>query len=252
MYIGKTLSFSVTNPSFNQKFKKMNRYDDSLQNLIGLVRESGTVRENEQSFFGRTVLHNMKAGFPQSTVFPNPYWKELLSNTFNYLKDNKEILESVLEKMKSDPFSNDHVFSNVVFYIRPLSADERTHFWLRSNEMGEMTLDDVRALDHYDEKWTGVPVGALSLLWNQSYTHALDINSQMQFNAFILSMIAKQTNLMPDWLMGNIGTVALSVDDDITEILETESKWLPTFIINDEFDLFADQFDESWFEMIAD
>lgn len=227
----------------------MNRYDQDLQDLIGFVKLYGTLRENEVSMFTRSVNHNMKAGFPRSTIFENPEWEKLLAGVIDYIKANSEQFENLIGKIKGDPYSRDLALSNMVFYVRPLTIDERTHFWLNSNQIGTMTLDDVRALDHYDERWQGVPKGALSMMWTQAYSHALDLNPKVQFNAFILSILARETQMMPDWVMGNIGTVSLMNEDDVQELLEKESLWLPTFYINEEFSLDA-EFDSSMFEMV--
>lgn len=227
----------------------MNRYDQDLQDLIGFVKMYGTLRENEVTMFMRSINHNMKAGFPRSTVFENPEWEKLLAGVIDYMKVNSEQFENLISKIKEDPYSHDLALSNMVFYVRPLTIDERTHFWLNSNQIGTMTLDEVRALDHYDEQWQGVPKGALSMMWTQAYSHVLDLNPKVQFNAFILSILARETQMMPDWVMGNIGTVSLMNEDDVQELLEKESLWLPTFYINEEFSLDA-EFDSSMFEMV--
>lgn len=245
---GRTLNFLVTNPNF-KNFKKMNRYDQDLQDLLGFVKMYGTVRDGEVSIFSKNVTHNMKSGFPKSTVFENPDWDKLLNGVLDFIKANREAFDALIERIKQEPYSHDMALSNMVFYVRPLTADERTHFWLNSNEMGSLTLDEVRELDHYDAQWKGVPKGALSIMWTNAYSSVLDLNPKMQFNAFILSILARETNMMPDWVMGNIGTLSVMQDDDVQELLEKESYWLPTFYINEEFNLDS-EFDASMFEMV--
>jgi hypothetical protein len=227
----------------------MNRYDQDLQDLIGFVKQYGTLRENEVTMFMRSINHNMKAGFPRSSVFENPEWEKLLAGVIDYMKVNSELFENLIDKIKTQPFTHDLALSNMVFYVRPLTIEERTHFWLNANSIGEMTLDEVRALDHYDEQWQGVPKGALSMMWTQSYSHLLDLNPKVQFNAFILSILAIETQMMPDWVMGNVGTVSLINDDEIQDLLEKKSLRLPTFYINEEFSLDA-EFDLSMFRMV--
>lgn len=227
----------------------MNRYDQDLQDLTSFVKQYGTPRENEVTMFMRSINHNMKAGFPRSSVFENPEWEKLLAGVIDYMKVNSELFENLIDKIKTQPFTHDLALSNMVFYVRPLTIDERTYFWLNANNIGKMTLDEVRALDHYDEQWQGVPKGALSMMWTQGYSHILDLNPKVQFNAFILSILAVETQMMPDWVMGNVGTVSLMNDDDIQDLLEKKSLWLPTFYINEEFSLDT-EFDLSMFKMV--
>lgn len=229
----------------------MNRYDQDLQDLTSFVKQYGNPRENEVTMFMRSINHNMKAGFPRSSVFENPEWEKLLAGVIDYMKVNSELFENLIDKIKTQPFTHDLALFNMVFYVRPLTIDERTHFWLNANNIGKMTLDEVRALDHYDEQWQGVPKGALSMMWTQGYSHVLDLNPKVQFNAFILSILAVETQMMPDWVMGNVGTVSLMNDDDIQDLLEKKSLWLPTFYINEEFSLNA-EFDLSMFKMVEE
>ena len=107
----------------------MNRYDQDLQDLIGFVKQYGTLRENEVTMFMRSINHNMKAGFPRSTVFENPEWEKLLAGVIDYMKVNSELFENLIDKIKTQPFTHDLALSNMVFYVRPLTIEERTKAW---------------------------------------------------------------------------------------------------------------------------
>jgi thymidylate synthase len=86
-------------------------------------------------------------------------------------------------------------------YTRELSKFERSRWW--GLPKGEHFLDEV--LDKYN-----IPKRAISLMWNQ---RSVDTFLGLPFNiasyAMLLEIIAKEVNMIPDELIGNLGDVHL-------------------------------------------
>ena len=114
-------------------------------------------------------------------------------------------------------------------YTRELSLEERkklvgnkTLFLLGSEE------------DSYDE--ANIPRRAISLCWNQ---RSVDTGLGLSFNiasySLLLMMIAKQVNMIPDEVIGNLGDVHLYLNhiEPIKEQLTREPYPLPTVKISD-------------------
>jgi thymidylate synthase len=86
-------------------------------------------------------------------------------------------------------------------YTRELSKFERSRWW--GVREGEHFLDEV--LDKYN-----IPKRAISLMWNQ---RSVDTFLGLPFNiasyGLLLEIIAKEVNMIPDELIGNLGDVHL-------------------------------------------
>jgi thymidylate synthase len=89
-------------------------------------------------------------------------------------------------------------------YTRELSKFERSRWW--GVREGEHFLDEV--LDKYN-----IPKRAISLMWNQ---RSVDTFLGLPFNiasyGLLLEIIAKEVNMVPDELIGNLGDVHLYTD----------------------------------------
>jgi thymidylate synthase len=117
-------------------------------------------------------------------------------------------------------------------YTRELSLDER---WKIANLTPNMSEFDYcnRLCDEYN-----VPKQAISLMWNQ---RSVDTFLGLPFNiasyGLLLEIIAKEVNMVPDELIGNLGDVHL-YNNHIEQAklqLTREPFKLPKLIINDEF-----------------
>ena len=92
-------------------------------------------------------------------------------------------------------------------YTRELSEDERLKYWTGSlgksihyaSDFGHSKLDELK-----------VPRRTISLMWNQ---RSVDTFLGLPFNiasyGLLLTMIAKEVNMVPDELIGNLGDVHL-------------------------------------------
>jgi thymidylate synthase len=95
-------------------------------------------------------------------------------------------------------------------YTRELSLEER----LKLVKDNVMTFDELSKAT-YDEffKKNNIPTRAISLMWNQ---RSVDTGLGLPFNiasyGLLLEIIAKEVNMVPDELIGNLGDVHLYLD----------------------------------------
>jgi thymidylate synthase len=120
-------------------------------------------------------------------------------------------------------------------YTRELSVVERMEYYgkhyMKKNE--SKSYDELLKVD-YDG--LNIPTRAISLMWNQ---RSVDTGLGLSFNiasyGLLLMMIAKQVNMIPDELIGNLGDVHLYLNhiEPIKEQLTREPFELPTVKISD-------------------
>ena len=97
-------------------------------------------------------------------------------------------------------------------YTRELSHDERFEIYKNSNIGGRVLQNHITAINfkqfHFDE--ANIPTRAISLMWNQ---RSVDTFLGLPFNiasyGLLLEIIAKEVNMVPDELIGNLGDVHL-------------------------------------------
>ena len=132
-------------------------------------------------------------------------------------------------------------------YTRELSASERITYkntkqinLLDSNELFDFIKSNVSIdLDnevHKECDKFNIPTRAISLMWNQrSCDFPLGIPMNVSSYALLLMMIAKQVNMVPDELIGNLGDchIYLNQIDGIKEQLTREPYELPTVKLSD-------------------
>jgi thymidylate synthase len=112
-------------------------------------------------------------------------------------------------------------------YTRELSKFERSRYM--GLPEGEYFLDEV--LDKYN-----IPTRAISLMWNQ---RSVDTFLGLPFNiasyALLLEIIAKEVNMLPDELIGNLGDVHLYSNhiEQAKEQISREPYDLPTIQITE-------------------
>jgi thymidylate synthase len=88
-------------------------------------------------------------------------------------------------------------------YTRELSLDERFELFKKQNNGSHP--EDIEVMDDYN-----IPTRAISLMWNQ---RSVDTFLGLPFNiasyGLLLEIIAKEVNMVPDELIGNLGDVHL-------------------------------------------
>jgi thymidylate synthase len=118
------------------------------------------------------------------------------------------------------------------FYTRELSLEERINWWNKDVEEG-----NYRSLiyDETELNENNVPTRGISLMWNQ---RSVDTFLGLPFNiasyALLLEIIAKQVNMVPEELIGNLGDVHLynnHIEQAKEQITRTPFD-LPKLIIN--------------------
>ena len=122
-------------------------------------------------------------------------------------------------------------------YTRELSREERYNWYINTHNKNltrssnQFDMDDILNTNN-------VPTRAISLMWDQ---RSVDTFLGLPFNiasyGLLLEIIAKETNMVPDELVGNLGDVHLYSNhiEQAKEQIGREPYPLPKLIINDEF-----------------
>jgi len=124
-------------------------------------------------------------------------------------------------------------------YTRELSDEERLS-WMKNNKSNVVLPTRDPSIEFSMDEWFrpyGVPKRAISLMWNQ---RSVDTPLGLPFNiasyGLLLEIIAKEVNMVPDELIGNLGDthIYLNQIEGIKEQLTREPFDLPTLKIEDE------------------
>ena len=129
-------------------------------------------------------------------------------------------------------------------YTRELSLDERRV--LVSQEMFNQvyTAGGSETLSHSEINQWSIPTRAISLMYN---ARSQDVPLGTPFNlasyGLLLTIIAKEVNMIPDELISNMGDchIYLNQIDGVKEQLTRESYPLPQLLGNDEYHYLMDQ-----------
>ena len=115
-------------------------------------------------------------------------------------------------------------------YTRELTWEEQVHWVLKNTNV---ELENVYIVEEIAKPST--PTRAISLMWNQ---RSVDTFLGLPFNVasygLLLEIIAKEVNMVPDELIGNLGDVHLYKNhiDQAKEQLTREPNKLPKVLIN--------------------
>jgi thymidylate synthase len=127
-----------------------------------------------------------------------------IQNLINELKtnpDSRRLMVSAWNPSELDQMVLPPCHYGFQVYTRELSKFERSRWW--GLPEGEHFLDDV--LDKHN-----IPKRAISLMWNQ---RSVDTFLGLPFNiasyGLLLEILAKEVNMVPDELIGNLGDVHL-------------------------------------------
>jgi thymidylate synthase len=122
------------------------------------------------------------------------------------------------------------------FYTRELSFNERIKHIVNSLKSNAPLLmeNDEKTIEWLNEN--NVPTRAVSILWNQ---RSVDVGLGLPFNiasyALLLEIIAKQVNMIPEEVIGNLGDchIYLNHEEGLKEQLTRTPYELPTVRISD-------------------
>jgi thymidylate synthase len=130
-------------------------------------------------------------------------------------------------------------------YTRELSLERRYNIWFNNNyETGMERFFDPNNLPDFDDPYyKSTPTRAISLMWNQ---RSVDTFLGLPFNiasyGLLLEIIAKEVNMVPNELIGNLGDVHLYSNhiEQAKEQIAREPYELPTLSYLDEYHYLTD------------
>ena len=141
-----------------------------------------------------------------------PPWRDVdqIANLISELKtnpDSRRLMVSAWNVADLDKMVLPPCHYGFQVYTRELNEIERGILYSKKME-GYVDTDDVKTTEHYDGM--NIPKRAISLMWNQ---RSVDTFLGLPFNiasyGLLLEIIAKEVNMVPDELIGNLGDVHL-------------------------------------------
>jgi thymidylate synthase len=157
-----------------------------------------------------------KEGLYDEIKFENKKGIDQIQNSINLLKTDPDSRRNIvnawnvgeLDQMVLPPCHTDFQF-----FTRELSLEERTKLLVNKSDNkkdfydrnGRLIVEDESVLND-----SNIPKRAISLMWNQ---RSVDTFLGLPFNiasyGLLLEIIAKEVNMVPDELIGNLGDVHL-------------------------------------------
>jgi thymidylate synthase len=138
-------------------------------------------------------------------IFIGNVWVDQIQNLINDLKtnpDSRRLMVNAWNVGELDQMVLPPCHYGIQVYTRELSEGEREDlYWKRYGyDSVNMEGNDL----------TGIPTRAISLMWNQ---RSVDTFLGLPFNitsyGLLLEILAKEVNMVPDQLIGNLGDVHL-------------------------------------------
>jgi thymidylate synthase len=171
-----------------------------------------------------------------------------IQNLINDLKtnpDSRRLLVSAWNPADLDSCVLPPCHYGFQVYTRELNREERVDLYIK--KYGDTGMD-------YQKYKDTIPTRAISLMWNQ---RSVDFGLGAPFNiasyGLLLEIIAKEVNMIPDELIGNLGDVHLYLDhvEPIKEQLNRDPFILPKLKIKDKQINDISQYNVSDFELIG-
>jgi len=173
----------------------------------------------------------------------NPYYVDQISNLINELKDNPDSRRLMVSAWNVGELSQmvlPPCHYGFQVYTRELNLDERIDYHNR----GSINKSSDYFSEHMDAM--GVPNRSISLSWNQRSVYTfLCLPFNIASYVMLLHLIAKEVNMVPEDLIGNLGDTHLYLNhvEQAEEQLSREPKphlpklkLLSSDIMNGDFD----------------
>ena len=139
----------------------------------------------------------------------HPIYVDQIKNLINNLKtnpDSRRLMVNAWNVGELDQMVLPPCHYGFQVYTRELSISERVNLFMQGKKV-ERFLEKITAKDLDNEN---IPKRAISLMWNQ---RSVDTFLGLPFNiasyGLLLEIIAKEVNMVPDQLIGNLGDVHL-------------------------------------------
>jgi thymidylate synthase len=208
-----------------------------VKNLKTGIMQSNYTHEDGTPFTKEEFLQKLKIDKEFNDEFGSKGIDQI-SELIRQLKDNPDSRRMVvsawavhdLPKMVLPPC---HYGFQV--YTRELSLEERYELMKKLDNWVSVHYKEPKTMEYMDKH--NIPTRAISLMWNQ---RSVDFGLGAPFNiasyGLLLGIIAKEVNMVPDELIGNLGDVHLYLDhiEPIKEQLNREPYPLPTLKIEPE------------------
>ena len=198
-------------PIYGKQWRDWNGKDEV--NLTNERDENGYLKFEKNHIAGvdqiQTLINELKT---------NPDSRRLMVNAWNV---------GDLEKMILPP-----CHYGFQMYTRELSESERVEFYYKKHDKGRLGSKITKFILDHDN----IPIRAISLMWNQ---RSVDTFLGLPFNiasyALLLEIIAKEVDMVPDELIGNLGDVHLYSNhiEQAKEQIERTPYELPTVKITE-------------------
>ena len=236
-YVGKTKLLenskknrTLTEPFTQEEFINKIKTDDEFAKKWG---DLGPIYGKQWRRWEKTQSYKVHEGGDDYSIEYKSKQIDQIQNLINDLKtnpDSRRLMVSAWNVGELDQMVLPPCHYSWQVYTRELSQKERC-------EIAQIDIDFSDKIKNYlDEQ--NIPIRAISLMWNQrSVDTGLGLGFNIASYGLLLEIIAKEVNMIPDELIGNLGDVHLYLDhiEPIKEQLTREPYPLPTLKINTEF-----------------
>jgi thymidylate synthase len=185
----------------------------TMEEFIGLIKQNENPIYHELGELGPIYGKQWRSWERNSTrdekiVNPGVYkvYVDQIQNLINDLKtnpDSRRLMVNAWNVGELDQMVLPPCHYGFQVYTRQLTFDERWSLYSDKPYDGN-GLGMINTLDYLDNK--NIPTRTISLMWNQ---RSVDVPLGLPFNiasyGLLLEIIAKQVNMIPDELIGNLG-----------------------------------------------